>query len=225
MNSSRTAGSIVLLVAEGLLAGLGGTVAFGLTTEYGDVTASRGATFATAMQVGSIALVIVGAVGVGAVLVGRTATVTAVAVAIPALMLLGIWVAGPTALDHKLETQYDAVPQCDSGELGSGPGVAAAHHAQATFETIDHVGWFSRGGSSGVGGCSREMVVIGDTDVVGHYTEVLEADGWTVTDVDDGLRAEKGGDAFEVVGGGRDWTVWTGPVTGSNGSSPSHVAP
>jgi hypothetical protein len=207
--------SVVLLVVEAGLAALGGVVAYGLTGEYGEIGASRNATFAGAMEIGVIGLVLSGAVGLVAVLVGRSARVTAVAVGIPALMLVGTWLTGPAALHQKLEQQYDATPQCLDEEMTAGPGAEAARESQATFDSIGHVGWFGGGGGSGVGGCDRTLTLTERTDVIGHYEQVLGADGWTI--VEEGparLRAEKDGRAFEVSGGGRDWTVWAGPTGG-----------
>jgi hypothetical protein len=226
MSNARSVGSIVLLVVEGGLAVLGGLVAFGLTAEYGVIGASRNETFADAMGIGVIALVIVGAVGLVASSVARSRRVTAVAAAIPVLMLLGIWLTGPLALDEKLDVQYDASPQCLDAEMTTGPGADAAREAQATFDSIDHVGWFGGGGGSGVGGCDRTLTLVEETDVVGHYSEVLTADGWTVVEDEPGLlRAERGATAFEVTGQGSEWTVWTGPVRGGVTHSSGRVAP
>ena len=226
MSNARSVGSLVLLAVEGGLAVLGGLVAFGLTAEYGVIGASRNETFADAMEIGVIALVVVGAVGLVAATVGRSSLVTAVAAAIPVLMVLGIWLTGPLALDEKLDVQYDASPQCLDEEMTTGPGADGARAAQETFDAIDHVGWFGGGGGSGMDGCDRTLTLLEETDVVGHYRDVLTADGWTV--VEDGpglLRAEKGPTAFEVTGRGSEWTVWTGPVRGGVSHSSGRVAP
>jgi hypothetical protein len=214
MSAARVT-SVVLLVVEAGLATLGAVVAFGLTAEYGDLTGSRTRVFADAMEIGVIALVLVGAVGLVAALVGRSTPVTAVAAALPLLMLVAIWLTGPMALEKKLEQQYDATPQCVDDEMTTSPAADGARAAQATFDSIDHVGWFGGGGGSGVGGCDRTMLLLEPTDVVGHYDEVLTADGWTIVDEQPALlRAEKDGRAFQVSGEGPDWTVWAGPTGG-----------
>jgi hypothetical protein len=211
----RTLAATALLVVEAAFAVLGGLVAYGLTAEYVDINATRSEAFVTAMQVGVIGLVLSGATGLVAATVARDTRVTALAVAIPALMVLAVWVTGPMAVQQKLEQQFDAVPQCVDDEMTAGPGADGARAAQETFDSIDHVGWFGGGGGSGADGCDRTLTLTERTDVVGHYEQVLEADGWTVVEEEPAmLRAEKGGRAFEVSGGGLDWTVWTGPTRG-----------
>ena len=213
--SRKTVAGVVVLVVEAALAVLGGLVAYGLTAEYVDINASRSEAFATSMEIGIIGLVLSGVAGLVAALVAQDAKVTAFAAGIPVLLLVALWVTGPLAVQQKLEQQFDAVPQCVDDEMTTGPGAAAAREGQHTFESIDHVGWFGGGGGSGVGGCDRTLTLTERTDVVGHYEQVLEADGWTVVEEEPTmLRAEKDGRAFEVSGGGLDWTVWTGPTRG-----------
>ena len=215
---TRTIAGTALLVVEAGVGALGGLVTFGFTAEYGDIGASRTEAFAGSMEILLIGLVVAGSVGIVAAGVARSAVVTSLAVAVPVLMLLGTWLTAPMALDRKLEDQFASVPQCLDDEMTTGPGAEAAREAQETFDSIDHVGWFGGGGSTGVGGCDRTMTLTGDmedTDVVGHYAEVLEADGWSVVEEEPGgLRAERDGTAFEVRGEGSGWTVWTGPTRG-----------
>ena len=103
------------------------------------------------------------------------------------LVLAGAFglVAAVVAQDRKVTAVAVAGPRCVDDEMTTGPGAAGARAAQET------------------------------TDVVGHYEQVLEADGWTVVEEEPAmLRAEKDGRAFEVSGDGLDWTVWTGPTRG-----------
>jgi hypothetical protein len=87
----------------------------------------------------------------------------------------------------------------------------ADRESQRAFDSISHIGDFSGGGVSGVGGCERRFVLSGDVDVLRHYRAALPAAGWEVVE-DDGrrLRAQRDGLAFEVMpcsGGG---VVWAG---------------
>lgn len=229
MSRTRAVTTAVLLVAEAGLAAFGGAVAYGLTAEYGSLDDSRSEAFAGVLEIVVIALVLVGLTGSVAARVAGSQVVTGLAVAIPVLMLAGIWFSGPIALEQKLAQQYDAVPRCVDVDMVTGPGDHAARRAQSIFESIDHVGVFGAGGSSGIHGCDRTMTLPGDgpdVDVVGHYRRALARDGWTLVDVrPSGLRAEKGEMAFEIAGAGRNWTVWAGPASGSVGSLSGDVAP
>ena len=86
----------------------------------------------------------------------------------------------------------------------------ADQESQQAFDSIKHIGLYSGGGISGVGGCARWFVLSGDVDVLQHYRAALPEAGWKVLE-DDGhhLRAQRDGQAFEVrrcPGGGAVWT-------------------
>jgi hypothetical protein len=87
----------------------------------------------------------------------------------------------------------------------------ADRESQQAFDSIEHLGYFSRGGISGVGGCARWFVLSGDTDVLQHYRAALPEAGWKVVE-DDGrhLRAERDGLAFEARPCPGGSAVWTG---------------
>ncbi|MBE4719009.1 hypothetical protein [Pseudarthrobacter sp. AB1] len=62
---------------------------------------------------------------------------------------------------------------------------AADRESQRAFDSIEHIGYFSGGGMSGVGGCTRGFVLSGDVDVLQRYRAALPAAGWEVVE-DDG---------------------------------------
>jgi hypothetical protein len=84
--------------------------------------------------------------------------------------------------------------------------------AQRGFESIDHPGPFGGGGSSGVDGCSTQVMARDHVDVRGHYRTALPANGWrVVTDDTEVLRALHGRQAFELTRDDSGWWVWIGP--------------
>ena len=128
--------------------------------------------------------------------------------AIPVLMLLGMLAVTPSALGQKTG-KFDSSPQCVM-EGTDEPMASADRESQQAFDSIKHIGIYSGGGISGVGGCARWFVISGDADVLQHYRAALPEAGWEVVE-DDGrhLRAQRDGRAFEVrpcPGGGAIWT-------------------
>ncbi len=212
--TTRTAVSVGVLVVEAGLAASGVLLHDSLTTEYGDIAASavEGWLWGFTAGTGGLALVLVGVLAVVALLVSRRRWVRRVALGIPVLMVLGMLMVTPGALQEKREVQFDATPQCVSQEDdGSGPGARAQRRSQEAFDSIDHVGYFGGGGASGVGGCDRRFVLTERVDPLGHYRVALPAAGWRVVeDHVDHLRAVRGDLAFDLVvweGGG---VVWAG---------------
>ena len=201
---------------------LGVLLHYGLTVEYGDVTDSALEGLRSGFSVGTntMALVLVGLAALVAVLTSSKLWMRLTAVAIPVLMVIGMFAVTPTALREKLEVQYDATPQCVSDEdMGPGPGSRAARESQQAFESIDHVGYFGGGGGSGVGGCDRSFVLTEDIDVLQHYRAALRGTGWRVVeDHAHHVLAERDGMAFEVArcdGGG---VVWAGRAGDGGGA-------
>ena len=222
MRITRTATAAGLLVVEGGLAVLGVLFHYGLTVEYGDVTDSALEGLRSGFSVGTntMALVLVGLAALVAVLTSSKLWMRLTAVAIPVLMVIGMFAVTPTALREKLEVQYDATPQCVSDEdMGPGPGSRAARESQQAFESIDHVGYFGGGGGSGVGGCDRSFVLTEDVDVLQHYRTALRGTGWRVVeDRPHHVLAEREGMAFEMAicdGGG---VVWAGRAGDEGGA-------
>lgn len=214
MQVTRTATAAGLLAVEAGLAVLGVLFHYGLTAEYGDITetALEGLRSGFTYGTGTIALVLVVLAGLVAGVASQRAWMRLMAAAIPALMVIGMFAVTPAALREKLEVQYDATPQCVSDEdLGPGPGPRAARESQRAFESIDHVGHFSGGGGSGVGGCDRPFVLTEDVDVMQHYRAALPDAGWRlVEDRAQHILAERDGMAFEVVTCDRGGVVWAG---------------
>ena len=185
MRSTRTAIAAGLLVVDAGLAVLGVLVHYGLTAEYGDVTDSalEGLRSGFSAGIGAMALVPVGLAALAAGSVSTQPWMRLTALAIPALMVVGMLAVTPTALQTKLEVQYDTTPQCVSDEdMGPGPGSRAARESQLAFESIEHVGHFGGGGGSGVGGCDRSFVLTEDIEVLQHYRPALRDAGWRVVE-------------------------------------------
>ena len=223
MRISRTAVGAGLLVVEAGLAVLGVLVHYGLTAEYGNITDSALEGLASGFSAGvsGPALVVVAIPGLVAFLVSSQLRMRLAALALPVLMVLGMFVVTPAALREKLAVQYDAAPQCVlADEMGPGPGTRAARESQEAFESIEHVGHFGGGGGSGVGGCDRPFVLTGDVDVLQHYRDALADAGWRVVEDDEGhLRAVRGGMAFEVAVCDRGGVVWAGSPGAGGGAS------
>ena len=214
MSISRTGVAAGLLAVGAGLAVLGILLHHDFTAMYGDVTSSGPQEFARSLVggVSALPLVLAGLVSLIAASVSPRRWIRLAAVAIPVVMVAGMVTVISPALRDKLESQYDATPRCVSDEdMGPGPGSRAAQESQQAFESIEHIGLFGGGGSSGVGGCDRSFVLTEEADVLGHYRSALAAAGWRVVE-DDGnrLRAERDGMAFELVTCDRGGVVWAG---------------
>lgn len=218
---TRSVAAAGLLVVESGLAALGVLFHYGLTVEYGDVTHSalEGLRAGFTVGTGAMALVLVGLVGLVALVLSSRLWMRLLAAAIPLLMVIGMFGLTPAALRKKLEVQYDATPQCVSAEdMGPGPGTRAARESQLAFESIDHVGHFGGGGGSGVGGCDRPFVLTDDVEVLPHYRSALPDAGWRVVEDDEHrLVAERDGMAFVVVTCDQGGVVWAGEAGAGGG--------
>lgn len=222
MRITRTPIAVGLLVVEAGLAALAVSVHYGFTAEYGDITDSayEGLVGGFSSGLSGAALTVVAVPAVIALAVSPKVWMRATALAIPVLVVLGMYAVTGSALQAKLDTQYDATPQCVSSEdMGPGPGTRAAQDSHAAFDSIEHVGQFGGGGGSGVGGCDRRFVLTDDVDVLEHYRGALADAGWQVVEDDDQhLRAERDGMAFEVAVCGGGGVVWAGPVSVGGGA-------
>ncbi|WP_426988135.1 hypothetical protein [Pseudarthrobacter sp. Y6] len=212
--TGRVVSAAVLLVIGAALALLAVLVHYEFMRIYGDVsgTAFEGLTWGVTAGPSGLALGLVAIVAVIGLVLSTRWWMRPTAVAIPVLMLLGMLAVTPAALGQKLEVQFDSAPQCVI-EGTDEPMATADRESQRAFDSISHVGDFSGGGVSGVGGCERRFVLSGDVnlDAMRHYRLALPAAGWEVVE-DDGrrLRAQREGLAFEVMlcpGGG---VVWAG---------------
>lgn len=201
-----------LLVTAAVAAILVVAVSYGFNVEYGDTGATAGRTALRALTGSSgVAIVIVGTLAVSAALVGRRSRV----VRALAVLVLAVTVAGvPLGAVLGTQAKYDRlpdVPSCTS-EFTGGPALPVVRAAQAAFEEIGHPAPFSGGGSSGIDGCSSELMVRHGVDPRPSYREELRAHGWLVTeDEADRVTATRDGQGFELTRDG-GWWVWIGPA-------------
>ena len=221
MAKARTITGAACLVLEAGLAGFGVLVHYGLTAEYGNINESalEGLMSGFTMGVGWIALFLVGAVASVAFVLSPLRGMRWAAVLLPVGMVVGMFAVTPSALEQKLDVQYDATPQCvssdEEGELDPSPYLRAARESQRSYASIEHIVQFGGGGSSGVGGCDVTFVVTDeDVDVLEHYRTALPNAGWRVVEDEGGqLRAERGPMAFELALCGDGGVVWAGRHT------------
>ncbi|MGJ9404695.1 hypothetical protein ACHABQ_00015 [Nesterenkonia aurantiaca] len=216
--TGRTTVAAVLLVLTAALALLGVLVHHSFLLEYGVITdtAFEGLVWGLTAGFSGVALVVVGVVAVFVLVLSPRIWIRFTAIVIPVLMLLAMFALSPVALRQKIEAQYDSVPQCVTEGSGE-PASTAERESQQAFDSIEHIGYFSRGGASGVDGCDRSLEVSEEIDVLGHYRAALPEAGWEVVE-DDGrhLRAEREGMAFEVMLGPGGGVVWAGTDEGAS---------
>ncbi|TLM81954.1 hypothetical protein FDW83_14585 [Pseudarthrobacter sp. NamE2] len=210
--TGRAVSATVLLFIGAGLALLAVLVHYEFMRIYGDVTgtAFEGLTWGLTAGPSGLGLSLVAVVTISAFMLSTRRWMRLTAVAIPVLMLAGMFAVTPSALGQRLETQYVSSPQCVI-EGTQEPMASADREAQQVFDSISHIGHFSGGGIGGVGGCTRGFKLSGDADVLEHYRGALAAAGWEVVE-DDGrqLRAHLNGRAFAVMpcpGGG---VIWAG---------------
>lgn len=207
--TGRAVSVVVVLAVEAGLALLAVLVHQGFMSVYGNVsdTALAALTWGLTAGPSGMALGVVAVVAVVGLVLSPRLWMRLTAVAIPVVMLLVMLAVTPLALAQKVG-KYDSSPQCVI-EGTAEPMASADRESQRAFDSIEHIGLFSGGGVSGVGGCVRWLVLSEGVDVVQHYRAALPEAGWEVVE-DDGrhLRAEHDGLAFEVMpcpGGGAVW--------------------
>ena len=208
----RVVSATVLLVIGAGLAVLAVLVHYEFMRIYGDITgtAFEGLTWGLTVGPSGLGLALVAVAAMIAFMLSTRRWMRLTAVAIPVLMLIGMLAVTPFALDRRLDVQFASTPQCATEGSDESMGTAD-REAQQTFDSITHIGHFSGGGMSGVGGCTRWFKLPGGADVLQHYRGALPAAGWEVVE-DDGrhLRAHLNGRAFDVMpcpGGG---VIWAG---------------
>jgi hypothetical protein len=223
-------GAVVLVVFTVALAFLVVDVSYGLAREYGDTAATDARTAIQALRDWGIGIVLViGLAGWvaaaarrsrGRRTMGATAVIAAVAtlVGVPGGAVLGA---------HQKFDAYPDLPSCNDG-FSAGPAVPVTRAAQSGFAELDHPGPFSGGGSSGVDGCSTQLMVDRQVDVPASYRGTLVGNGWRIIHEGPGLVvATKNGQEFEAS---RDqdgsWWVWIGPAgLQSQPTQPGRVTP
>lgn len=210
--AGRVVSAAVLLVIGAGLGLLAVLVHYSFMAMYGDVTGSafEGLTWGLTAGPSGLALGLVLVVALIGFVLSTKQWMRLTAVAIPVLMLIGMFAVTPFALGQKMEKQFVSAPQCVT-EGTDEPMATADRESQQAFDSIEHIGHFKGGGMSGVAGCTRWFVLSGDVDVLQHYRAALPAAGWEVVE-DDGrhLRAHLNGRAFDVMpcpGGG---VIWAG---------------
>lgn len=213
MTRRASIAAVLLAVGAGLVL-LGLLVHYGFMAMYGKVadSAFQGLVWGLTAGLSGIVLGAVVVVALVAVVLSPRWWMRLLAVALPVVMFLGMLALTPLALGQKVATQYDSIPQCLTPGSGE-PAATAERESQRAFESMEHIGYFSGGGASGMGGCDRFLEVSEEVDVLQHYRGALPAAGWDVIE-DDGrhLRAQRDRMAFEVIacpGGG---IVWAGGV-------------
>lgn len=209
--TGRAVSVVVLLAVEAVLALLAVLVHSGFMAVYGRVadTAFEGLTWGLTAGPSGMALGPVAVVAVVGLVLSPRLWMRLTAVAIPVLMLLVMLAVTPLALGQKIG-KYSSSPQCVI-EGTDEPMASADRESQRAFDSIEHIGLYSGGGMSGVGGCSRGFAISEDVDVLQHYRAALPEAGWEVVE-DDGrhLRAHHEGLAFEVMPCPRGGILWAG---------------
>lgn len=210
--TGRAVSAAVLLVIGAGLALLAVLVHYEFMRIYGDIsgTALEGLTWGLTAGPSGLGLGLVAVIAIIGFMIATRRWMRFAAVAIPVLMLIGMFAVTPAALGQRLQAQFASTPQCVI-EGTDEPMASADRESQQVFDSITHIGQFTGGGMSGVGGCSRGFVLPGDADVLQHYRAALPAAGWQVVE-DDGrhLRAHLDGRAFAVMPCPRGGVVWAG---------------
>lgn len=211
----RATGWVLLAVTVGLAALLVG-VAHGLAREYADPVASASRLALDSWRSWGLGLALVGAAATGTVAASRgvrsSRTVGGLALAALVVAIVGVPV-GTVVGAQQRRAALPVVPSCTAG-FTSGPAVPVVRAAQRTFDSLRHPGAFTGGGSSGVDGCSSELVVAPDVDVVAAYRASLSEAGWRLgPSRRDRLAATRDGQAVVVEREAGVWTVWAGPQT------------
>jgi hypothetical protein len=217
---NRIGTGLCLLLAV-VLGGLTVVIAYGFSVEYADTAAPPWDLAWHSVRSWSAGIAVTMLACSGSLLSSRGSRPAVIAsTAVVASTVLAVGVAGTVGAQHKFE-RYPSTPNC-TDEFTGGPALRVTRQAQAAFEQINHPGPFSGGGSSGVDGCSSELMLRDATNPVERYRDVLPASGWTVASDEPGkLAAEKGGQAFELTRDGNSWWVWIGPL--GSGSAVDHA--
>lgn len=223
-------GAVVLVVLTVVLAFLVVTISYGLAREYGDTAATDASIAARSFRDWGVGIVLVVGFAAWAAAAarrsrGRRAMTVTAAVAVVST-LVGVPAGAAVGVRQKFDA-YPALPSCTDA-FRTGPAVPVTRAAQAGFAELDHPGPFSGGGSSGVDGCSSQLMVHEHVDVPGLYRGTLIDSGWQVShDRPDLVAATKDGQGFEAS---RDqdgsWWVWIGPAgLQPQATQPGEVAP
>jgi hypothetical protein len=209
-------GAVVLLVLNAALAAVMVSISYGLTLEYGDTAATDGRIAAQAFRDAGVGIALAVGFAGWAVAAARRSpgrrAITVAAVVTVGVTLVGVPGGAVLGVQQKFD-RYPHLPSCTAG-FRNGPAVPVVRAAQARFAELDHPGPFSGGGSSGVAGCSTQLMVDARVEVRAVYRDTLIDTGWRISqDEPDLVAATKNGQDFEAS---RDqdgsWWVWIGPA-------------
>lgn len=223
-------GAVVLLLASAGLALLVVTVSYGLALEYADTAATAAHIAAESFRDWGLGVVIVVGLAGGAAIAARQSrgrrTIVSAAAVVAIVTLVGVPAGAVLGTQQKFH-RYPDLPSCTRG-FATGPAVPVVGAAQDRFVELDHPGPFSGGGSSGVDGCSTQLMIHQHVDVAAAYRSTLVTNGWRIDRYDQDLvAATRNGQAFEAS---RDqdgaWWVWIGPAgLRTQSSQPGEVTP
>jgi hypothetical protein len=202
----------VLLVLAALFGALTVSVAYGFALEYGDTGVGRWRNALDGLRWWGFGVAVVAVLALGAVLLSRGSLTVRSTAAVLVIGSLAGTAAGAAWGTEQKHARLPRTPNC-TAELTSGPAVPVVRAAEASFRELHHPGPFTGGGSSGVDGCSSELVLSDGTDPRPSYRRSLAEHGWTVAGGSgEQLRAVQGRQAFELTRSGGTWTVWIGPA-------------
>ncbi|WP_461190040.1 hypothetical protein [Arthrobacter sp. Z4-13] len=165
MTGPAVSAAVLLVIGAGL-ALLAVLVHYEFMRIYGDVsgTASEGLTWGLTTGPSGLAFGLVAVVAMIGFMLSTRRLMRLTAVAIPVLMLTGMFAVTPSALAQRLEMQFDSTPKCVT-EGTDEPMATAARESQQAFDSIEHIGLSSGGGMNGVASCTRGFVLSGGVDV------------------------------------------------------------
>jgi hypothetical protein len=210
MDNRRAA--LALLVGAALVAALTVSVSHGFALEYGDTGAGWWRSALDGLRWWWGGAVVVAVLTFGALRLARGWRPARTAAVVLVLATLVGTAAGAAVGVEQKWGRYPSTPHC-TFETTSGPAAPVVRAAEAAYRELDHPGPFSGGGSSGVDGCSSELMVRDGSDPRPAYRSTLAAHGWRlVADQAHVLRAVKGDQGFELSSDGGGWTVWIGPA-------------
>ena len=223
-------GAVVLLILMTVLAFLVVSISHSLAREYGDTTATEASTAARALRDWAVGIVLVTGLSAWVMASARRSrgsrTIGGAAALVLLLTLVGVPAGAVIGVQQKF-AGYPELPSCTKG-FSTGPAVPVVRASQAGFVALDHPGPFSGGGSSGIDGCSSQLMVLDHVDVAQAYRDTLARNGWRVVrDEPRLLAATKHGLDLEVTRArGGSWGVWIGPPgLEPRPTQPGEVAP
>ena len=208
---------VLLLAVTALVGLLVVAISYALAREYADVRAEDSTVALGALRDWTPGLLLVTVLGAFVALTARGSRGRRALTLAAASSVLLTLVAVPASAVVGVHRKYDAmprVPACTEGFTG-GPAVPVVMAAQDAFDELDHPGPFGGGGTSGLDGCTSQLMARADVDVVAAYRRALPAAGWRLGTVrPDRVAATRDGQRF-TASQRRDqvWWVRIGPAS------------